>query len=295
MPTLGITWADKITGGQPKTTREQQWWFEDANEVKNAINAHKDLLDQFTFSDPLDGKVGLGITPTAKLHAKASVGGEPLLKLETFGGSTAIQVDDDGNTIIKGATGSLSPLIVDQLTPFGSPFDQNILTLRNAGTDRIRVRADGNIDVLNSQAVMLTGYYRTATGGSNNLIPFGSNTGGIKTGIYFPSFSTMSFTINGKELTRQDANSAFGIGTSETSALSGTSVSFIEPTAIFHVDAIRDRFESATELRGSITFPRMTQTERLAITAPATGLHVYQTDGTEGVYVNKSTGWVLAY
>jgi len=33
----------------------------------------------------------------------------------------------------------------------------------------------------------------------------------------------------------------------------------------------------------------------LAIVSPAVGLHVYQTDATEGVYVYKSTGWAFAY
>lgn len=41
--------------------------------------------------------------------------------------------------------------------------------------------------------------------------------------------------------------------------------------------------------------PRMTATQRAAIVSPAIGLHVYQTDGTEGVWVYKSTGWVFAY
>ena len=39
-------------------------------------------------------------------------------------------------------------------------------------------------------------------------------------------------------------------------------------------------------------FPRMTETQRLAIGTPATGLMVYQTDGREGVYIFKSFGWV---
>lgn len=38
--------------------------------------------------------------------------------------------------------------------------------------------------------------------------------------------------------------------------------------------------------------PRMTQAQRLAISSPAIGLQVYQTDGTEGMYINKSGGWV---
>ena len=39
--------------------------------------------------------------------------------------------------------------------------------------------------------------------------------------------------------------------------------------------------------------PRMTATERGNISSPATGLIVYQTDGTEGFYYKTSGGWVL--
>ena len=38
--------------------------------------------------------------------------------------------------------------------------------------------------------------------------------------------------------------------------------------------------------------PRMTESQRLGISSPATGLVVYQTDGDEGYYINKSFGWV---
>jgi hypothetical protein len=37
--------------------------------------------------------------------------------------------------------------------------------------------------------------------------------------------------------------------------------------------------------------PRMTSAQRTAISSPATGLIVYQTDGTEGLWVYTSTGW----
>jgi hypothetical protein len=36
----------------------------------------------------------------------------------------------------------------------------------------------------------------------------------------------------------------------------------------------------------------MTEAQRIAIISPATGLMVYQTDGDEGLYINKSFGWV---
>jgi len=39
--------------------------------------------------------------------------------------------------------------------------------------------------------------------------------------------------------------------------------------------------------------PRMTNAQRVAIAAPAIGLIVYCTDVTEGLYINKSTGWTF--
>ena len=38
--------------------------------------------------------------------------------------------------------------------------------------------------------------------------------------------------------------------------------------------------------------PRMTSAQRTAISSPATGLIVYQTDGVEGLWLRASTGWV---
>lgn len=42
-----------------------------------------------------------------------------------------------------------------------------------------------------------------------------------------------------------------------------------------------------------ILIPRMTSTQRAAINTPATGLMVFQTDGTAGFYVYNGTGWDL--
>lgn len=39
--------------------------------------------------------------------------------------------------------------------------------------------------------------------------------------------------------------------------------------------------------------PVVTEVERLAIVNPPIGKLVYQTDGTEGLYVYKSTGWTF--
>jgi len=49
--------------------------------------------------------------------------------------------------------------------------------------------------------------------------------------------------------------------------------------------------ESSSTTKGFLP-PRMTEAQRIAITSPATGLMVYQTDGDEGLYINKSFGWI---
>jgi hypothetical protein len=36
----------------------------------------------------------------------------------------------------------------------------------------------------------------------------------------------------------------------------------------------------------------MTEAQRISISSPALGLMVYQTDGSDGVYVYKASGWI---
>jgi len=50
-------------------------------------------------------------------------------------------------------------------------------------------------------------------------------------------------------------------------------------------------FELSATTKGFLP-PRMTESERLAISSPSIGLMVYQTDEPDGVYVYKAAGWV---
>jgi hypothetical protein len=50
--------------------------------------------------------------------------------------------------------------------------------------------------------------------------------------------------------------------------------------------------EIASTIKGFLP-PRMTNAQRIAIATPAIGLMVYCTDATEGLYINKSTGWTF--
>lgn len=52
------------------------------------------------------------------------------------------------------------------------------------------------------------------------------------------------------------------------------------------------KLEVASTTQGFLP-PRMTSSQRTSISSPATGLVVYQTDGTEGLYVKTSTAWIM--
>jgi len=52
------------------------------------------------------------------------------------------------------------------------------------------------------------------------------------------------------------------------------------------------QMEIVSTTRGFLP-PRMTNAQRVAISTPAVGLIVYCTDATEGLYINKSTGWTF--
>jgi hypothetical protein len=73
--------------------------------------------------------------------------------------------------------------------------------------------------------------------------------------------------------------------------ISGSSVS--APTILAGSGSISSSaaLEVSSTTQGFLP-PRMTEAQRIAIISPATGLMVYQTDGDEGLYINKSFGWV---
>jgi hypothetical protein len=65
----------------------------------------------------------------------------------------------------------------------------------------------------------------------------------------------------------------------------GTTVSIGSPSSAAAI------LEVASTSQG-VLFPRMTESQRLAISSPPIGLIVYQTDTTDGLYIYKVGGWV---
>ncbi|MDB5246408.1 MAG: Por secretion system C-terminal sorting protein [Segetibacter sp.] len=81
--------------------------------------------------------------------------------------------------------------------------------------------------------------------------------------------STGNFTFNNSQLFLQQATGALGLGT-------------ISPNASSILDI-------NSTVKG-VLIPRMTTTQRDAISSPASGLLIYQTDGTKGLY-HYNAGW----
>ena len=159
---------------------------------------------------------------------------------------------------------------------------QNIFKTINlpTGTDPV---ATSNSDTLNFTSSDST---VTINGTGSNTVDIKVNTSNVSNiyGVDGTLAGNRTVTQNGNSITftggdfsvdgvlfYDDSASAVGIGTVTPDA-----------SAILEVSSTSQGF----------LFPRMTESQRGAISSPATGLLVYQTDGDEGVYIKKSFGWV---
>jgi hypothetical protein len=82
---------------------------------------------------------------------------------------------------------------------------------------------------------------------------------------------------------------AYGTGSSINLNTNGVVIQRTATNGNANISSVLD-IRSTTQ---GVLLPRMTAAQRTAIGTPAVGLMVYQTDGTEGLYIYKSTGWAL--
>ena len=130
--------------------------------------------------------------------------------------------------------------------------DGSVVVTGNSGSDELDLSVSSTIN---------TNIYNTdGTLSANRQLDGNGNT---------LSFTDIGFDVNTTDL--HVVGGQVGVGTSSPDA-----------SAVLEV---------ASTTRGFL-FPRMTEAQRLAIGAPATGLMVYQIDKSEGVYIYKSFGWV---
>lgn len=173
-----------------------------------------------------------------------------------------------------------------------------------AGSNNVAVGYQSMMNNLGSQNIGV-GYnalYSNGTGGNNIGIGFNSGADTV-TGQNTYSNNSIFIGAQTKALGDNQTNQivigyqAIGKG-SNTIQLGNSSIEKTylqgqvlvntttpEGSAQYQIDSVNKGF----------LLPRMTNTQRLAIANPANGLQVYQTDGTEGIYIKKSTGWTFAY
>jgi hypothetical protein len=177
--------------------------------------------------------------------------------------TTVLQVLSGNVTIGNGTTGLGAKV---GIKGSGSTSATTSLLVQNsAGTEALRVRDDGNLQITQGNAVILNNEYTTKifSSGAHNLTF--QDAGG-----------------NGAEFQWKANNGSVTMGTFTQSGFiigSGT----IQASAQFQIDSTNTGFLP----------PRMTNAQRILISSPAVGLMVYCTDAVEGLYINKSTGWTL--
>jgi hypothetical protein len=175
-----------------------------------------------------------------------------------FGGTTtsypAIQRVSASLAIVDATGGTSGSLLINTTSSAGYALDVN-------GTTRVKGAGSTNSTVaLNVQNSAGTELLKIFDGGQ----------------IYIPQPASTSLyldTIAGYSTDR----------ISVSRLVTGTGVGGMNASAQLQADSTTKGFLP----------PRMTNAQRVAITSPAVGLMVYCTDATEGLYINKSTGWTF--
>ena len=260
----------------------------------------------FTILD--NGKVGIGTTsPTEKLEVSGNIkttgnitfdgGAGTLNGLRTINRTGEIRINTTQGTRF-GETALAVGGIVDIIgkydkIPLG--IKQQVGTTQNklatfkdsSGTEVLAITTNGGFETLDSNLVKRFefghGYSPSPVDGMGIGLDLKTeNASGVVVSVgsidviqddVSADLSSMRLSVGETtptEIMRLESGGNVGIGTTSPDA-----------SAILDI---------ASTTKG-VLFPRMTGTQRDAIEEPATGLIVYQTDATEGLYIYKSTGW----
>jgi hypothetical protein len=257
-----------------------------------------------TSSSYFTGNLGVGTTsPAAKLEIVHTDAGKDTLVLGRTDNSSYWKVNHAGNDFRlynRDSSGADILFGVDA----GSITQNNRVGIGTATPSaKLDVAGDvattGNITVTKSSASIkvietgggdvrmtaggATGYIGTYNNNSLQLVQNGSVALFVDTsrrvGIGTTSPTTALQVVGRTKTSELHASNGNAIYTNQGSVAVGTSQ--VDSSAVLNI-------VSTTK---GVLFPRMTETQRDAIEEPTTGLIVYQTDGTEGLYIYKSTGW----
>lgn len=253
--------------------------------------------------------VGRGVGSVSSTNTVVAYNG--LVSNTTGGGNTAIGYEALRNNTIgvsntaNGANSMLSNTTGNNNTAIGVnslAFNTTGLSNTASGTNSLYSNTTGIYNTANGSGALqsnTTGNNNTATGfyallsnttGANNIaIGYTAGYGPGLTGTNANTTGSNNIFI-GKETVGVSATESnrtwIGNSSTTTTWLAGNVL--IGTTT----DVASSKLTISSTTQGFLP-PRMTNAERIAITSPAIGLIVYCTDIVEGVYVNKSTGWVF--
>ncbi len=194
--------------------------------------------------------------PRIILGGKTRASGADAIQVQTLNGMyiapTAFSEDPSAQLHIKGSGASAGTTA--------------LLVQNSAGTDLLKVLDDGELAIKSNSG-------RVFTTSGTSIFSYTSGGGGVLD-VNPSNGNSVKFRVRGD-------NDIYLIQSNPAGDNVGIGASSPDSTDKLQVDSTTQGFLP----------PRMTFNQKNAITAPAVGLIVYQTDGDEGVYVNTSGGW----
>ena len=164
-----------------------------------------------------------------------------------------------------------------------------------SGSERMRLTSAGRLllgtttestFLLDVNGTARVGSIRTGNFGSGDSIVFNTQDYSFSTVSNVLRINMGSGVNNKFDITNQGGNTAFRYFTGGLYSNFG-----MYQTDLFSNNQVASAILELRSNAMGFLPPRMTNAQRTAISSPAVGLIVYQTDGTEGTYEYASTGW----
>jgi hypothetical protein len=221
-------------------------------------------------------------------------------------------VDAQGR--LTAATDVTIDITASQVSDFSATTMTDIFTANNfvdttgaSGIDFTVIAGTSVSAVLQNSSISTSGTTGTGTISLGGELGFASSGGTITvvdkgSGLFdlevdssagIGNIYTINGTLTGARTVTQGGNTLAFEGGDLT--VSGTTFVVDASQAAVSIGASAPASDAVLDIKSTtkgFLFPRMTQTQRAAMTSITTGIMVYQTDGREGVYIYKSFGWV---
>lgn len=228
------------------------------------------------------GNVGIGTSsPSLPLHIYNS--GAALAYFESTNANGVYTIWRNSGTSIGDVGAALGISGSGSASDFMIASRSGNMILGTGSSEKMRITSGGNVGINTTSPsykfdvngdIRSTGAIRVNTGTIDTALTFDTSAGAVGT----VTNHNLNFWINGTTQAKLTTDAQLYVGTGVVNA-----------SAKVQIDSTTKGFLP----------PRMTSLQRIAISTPAVGLMVYQTDnagglgGNEGLYIYKSGGWTF--